>query len=92
MGNDTTGTHTRWYRIHSGGVVEEITEARTDWFEATIITVNGRRHLVGRAPTFDVAEILNCRHLHSIEHRRCSGACQFEWTVEQIPASVLAAG
>jgi len=44
-----------------------------------------------RLPTFEGAEILTCRHLHSMEHRRCSGACQFDWNVEQISASMPAA-
>ena len=87
MGKKTIRTHTRWYRTHSGGFVEEITESRLDWFEATVATTNGVRRLVGRAPSFDLAEILTCRHLHSVEHRRCSGSCQFDWTVEHIPAS-----
>lgn len=81
-------TDTRWYRVHSGGLVEEIIQTRHDWFEAAIGANHGVRRVIGRSLAFDGAEILCCRHLHSIDHWRCTASCQLEWVVGQIDEQI----
>jgi hypothetical protein len=71
----------RWTRQHGGVAAEHVIQSDESWFDAAISMPGEPVRLVGGAPSRKGAESIAMHQLNALEHRKCTAACETDWTV-----------
>ena len=71
----------QWTRRHGGVAAEHVIQSDESWFDAAISMPGEPVRLVGGAPSRNGAESIAMHQLNALEHRKCTSACETEWTM-----------
>ena len=71
----------QWTRRHGEVAAEHVIQSDESWFDAAISMPGEPVRLVGGAPSRKGAESIAMHQLNALEHRKCTAACETDWTM-----------